>query len=63
MRKPRFDVAKRPMFGKTDGSARESRPNHWASVAPYWSTDVVGIQRPSFEESSGPLRAIFGKVP
>ena len=52
-RKPRSAGAKRPRFGKIDGSAVGSTPNHFASVAPYWSTEVVGIQRPSFADVVG----------
>lgn len=40
----------------------ESTPNHEASVAEYWSTAVVGIQRP-MPVSSGPFTASVGNFP
>jgi hypothetical protein len=35
LRKPRFDLAKRPIFGKTVRKFELSTPNHVASVAAY----------------------------
>src|SRR5262245_30244979 len=40
-RKPRSDSGKRLRLGKARPMAAASSPNHLASVAPYWSTDVV----------------------
>jgi hypothetical protein len=34
------------MFGKIDATSDELAPNHFASVLPYWSSAIVGIQRP-----------------
>src|SRR5664280_2955327 len=48
---------------KTVGRSFAATPYHCARMAPYWSTDVVGIHRPSFEASSGPFSAKVGKVP
>src|SRR4030081_499802 len=45
--KPRSGLAKRLRFGKTVGISVALTPNHFASVAEYSSTDVVGIHRPS----------------
>jgi hypothetical protein len=39
-------VPKLPMFGKTDDKLPAPTPNHCASVAPYWSTAVVGFKVP-----------------
>src|SRR6266852_2096616 len=64
--KPRFDLEKRPIFGKTVARLPGSRPNQVAIVEKYWSVAVVGIQRPVpllWLASSGPLRAREGKVP
>src|ERR1700682_881583 len=38
-------------------------PNHDASVAAYWSTEVDGIHLPLFPVSCGPPSARVGKVP
>src|ERR1700690_4281857 len=62
-RNPRLFVPNWPMYGKTAGPSFAATPYHCASVAPYWSTDVVGIHRPSFEASSGPFNANVGKLP
>ena len=61
--KPRSGVAKRPMFGNTCTMSTGGTPNHLASVAPYWSIDVVGIQRPTLSASFGPASASCGYVP
>src|SRR5580698_7715855 len=53
-RKPMLDVGKFPKFGKTVANALDGIPNHEHSVAPYWSIDVVGIQRPRVSVSFGP---------
>src|SRR5688572_21034060 len=52
-------------FGSTASSALGSAPNQASSVAAYWSTEVVGIQRPccsheSTPTSSGPPSASVG---
>ena len=47
-------------LGNARARAASSRPNQRASVAPYWSTEVVGIQRPSNSASSGPPRTSAG---
>src|ERR1017187_968653 len=62
-RNPRLFVPNWPMYGKTGGRSFAPAPYHCARIAPYWSTDVVGIHRPSFEASSGPFSAKVGKVP
>jgi len=56
-------VAKRERFGKISAISASEAPNHFASVAAYWSTEVVGSRRPSLETSSGPARASDGKRP
>ena len=60
--KPRFAVAKRPIFGSTTGRLVGLTPNQEASVAEYWSTLVVGIQRPR-PVSLGPPITKVGTVP
>jgi len=50
--KPRFGIAKRPMFGSTVGRLLALTPNQVASVALYSSTLVVEIQRPRPVSSS-----------
>ena len=60
---PRSLVGKRDRFGNTDAKSAVGTPNHFASVAPYWSTDVVGIQRPRCSASSGPPSASVGYLP
>ena len=44
--KPRSMVEKLSLFGNTEPMSRSATPNHLASVAPYWSDALVGIQRP-----------------
>ena len=61
-RKPRYGEANRPRFGKTVGMCVLSTPNHFAIVAAYWSTAVVGIHRPVLV-SSGPPTVNVGHVP
>ena len=53
-RKPRSGWENLDKFGKTAPSWLDGTPNQRASVAPYWSTAIVGIQRPSFSASLGP---------
>ena len=55
--KPRSGTAKLPMFGKTVLMLPVETPNHFASVALYSSTAILGIQRPSLElgTASGPV--------
>ncbi len=60
--KPRSAVAKRGRFGKTVSMLAGLMPIHFASVAAYWSTAVVGIQRPVLV-SSGPPTVSAGKAP
>lgn len=60
--KPRSGLEKRPRFGNTVGISVAVRPNHFASVALYSSTLVVGIQRPVLV-SLGPLTRSSGKLP
>ena len=60
---PRSAVSKWPMFGKTVATSLAGSPYHGASVAAYWSTEVVGMNRPWFPESSGPPRASVGQSP
>src|SRR5450755_1273816 len=45
------------------GRSAAATPNQEASVAAYWSTDVVGIQRPLLPVSSGPPGVSVGQVP
>ena len=40
---PTFDDPKLPILGNTNRMSVLLTPNHFASVAAYWSTDVVGI--------------------
>jgi len=56
-------VVKLARLGKTEGKSVEATPNHCASVAAYWSIDVVGTHRPSPVASSGPFTASVGNVP
>lgn len=55
------------MSGKTAVKSAEDIPYHDAKVAPYCSTDVVGIQRPrGFVPESvsfGPPGVMLGYVP
>ena len=44
------------MFGKMSGNSPSATPNHLASVAAYWSTDVLGSKR---HGSMGPTVASF----
>lgn len=60
---PMFWVVKLARFGKTLGKSSAETPNQVASVAPYWSSDIVGIQLPRLPESSGPPSASVGKLP
>ena len=62
-RKPMSVLENCARLGNTVASDPPSTPNHRASVAPYSSTAVVGIHRPSFEESSGPASASVGNEP
>jgi hypothetical protein len=48
------------MFGNTVARSALATPNQRASVAPYWSTAVVGIQRPRTSASLGPPSARVG---
>jgi len=57
---PRSVVGKRARLGNTPASCAGCTPNHRASVAPYWSTALDGIHRPSFSASSGPPSASAG---
>ena len=43
---PSFCVLKFARFGKMFCKAESGTPIHDARVAPYWSTEVVGIQQP-----------------
>jgi hypothetical protein len=61
--KPNVAGAKECRFGSTLARPAASTPNQLASVAAYWSTDVVGIQRPSVPSSSGPASPSVGQVP
>lgn len=67
IKNPKFEVAKRLTKGKTVEICEPDNPNQEASVAPYCSMEVVGIQRPrGFEPesvSSGPPKASVGYVP
>src|SRR3954453_13285258 len=61
--KPISGLAKRPMFGRTVArSFCEKPPYHFASVAEYSSTEVLGNPRPS-PTSSGPPSTTFGYAP
>gem|GEM_PF-5078371 len=62
-RNPRFCAAKFPRFGNTDANWDGDTPNHAAKVAPYWSIEVEGIMAPREPESSGPPKAMLGKLP
>jgi len=62
-RNPRFAVANAPKLGNTLGISGAGTPNHFASVAPYCSIDVVGIHWPSSPASSAPPMARLGKRP
>ena len=62
-RKPSVGVVKLPMLGKMEGKLAVGTPNHFASVPPYWSTDVVGIQRPLLPASLGPPGVSMGNWP
>src|SRR5215210_6221106 len=54
LRKPRFEVVKRPMLGNTSGMSAALTPYQEARVAAYCSTEAVGIQRPRLSVSLGP---------
>jgi hypothetical protein len=56
VRNPSGPAGKLAMFGKTAGRSSAETPNQRASVEPYCSTEVVGIQRPRSycETSSAP---------
>src|SRR6476646_11718565 len=56
-------IVKFARFGKIVGKSAVGTPNQLARVAAYWSSDVVGIQRPWLVASSGPPSAKVGKVP
>lgn len=60
---PRSIDANRPMFGSTSGISLDVTPNHFARVAEYSSTDVVGIQLPRVPVSSGPPTCRIGIFP
>src|SRR5262249_49981076 len=62
-RKPRSSVANLPTFGSTEARSPGATPNQRASVAAYWSVEVVGIHRPWAVKSSGPPSASVGNVP
>ena len=49
--------------GKTVESALSGMPNQEQSVAPYWSIEVVGIQRPLVSVSLGPPSSNVGNWP
>ena len=59
---PRLRFEKLPMCGTTMGKLLSEMPSQLASVAPNWSTDVLGSKRP-WPTSSGPLTAIAGALP
>lgn len=54
-RNPRFLAAKLPRLGATTPSSSSPTPNQLASVAAYWSTEVVGTIRPSLTSSGPPI--------
>jgi hypothetical protein len=60
--KPRSGLLNRPRLGKTVGISVAESPNHFAMVALYSSTLVVGIQRPVLV-SLGPPTASTGNDP
>ena len=49
-------------FGSTVSKSLSLMPNHLPSVAAYWSTEVLGSNRP-WPTSSGPLLATAGALP
>src|SRR5271165_6454734 len=51
------------MLGKIKGRLPAETPNQLAKVDAYWSTAVVGIQRPWAETSFGPPRTSAGMLP
>ena len=53
---PTLLTGKRARLGKIVARCVAPTPNHVASVAPYWSTEVVGIQRPSLFGVVGPAQ-------
>jgi antitoxin HicB len=59
---PIFCGEKWPTRGTTLARSDSATPNQLASVAPNWSTEVVGSSRP-WPTSSGPLIATAGGVP
>ncbi len=44
--KPRFLDEKLTTFGETAGRSESPTPNHVASVAAYWSDEIVGMKTP-----------------
>jgi hypothetical protein len=62
-RKVNVFVVKLARLGKIPGRFAAGTPNHDASVAPYWSSAVVGIQRPLLATSLGPPSENTGSVP
>ena len=50
-------------FGSAVASAAGVAPSQAASAAAYWSTAIVGIQRPSLPTSSGPPGTNVGILP
>ena len=61
--KPTSLAPKAARLGNTVARSDAGAPNQRASVAPYWSTAVVGIQRPRFSASFGPPSASVGYWP
>src|SRR5215475_2470688 len=60
---PMFLTEKFAKVGKTVGMSVALTPNHAARVAPYWSSEVVGIHRP-FEPASSLLpNTMVGNLP
>ena len=60
-RKPRFLVVNWLRLGRSPPAEDPSRPNHVASVAPYWSIATwSGSISPSLSHRPGPLSASFG---
>jgi hypothetical protein len=51
------------MLGKTTGRLAAGTPNHWARVAPYCASAVVGMRVPRMLASFSQPRASEGKVP
>jgi hypothetical protein len=61
--KPRVGTVKLARFQKMVGKSAACMPNHVVRVAPYWSTEVAGIQRPLLPASLGPRSASVGNWP